>query len=103
MITNFKIFENTESKFKKDDYVIAINLDFEYKFLKDYLENNVGKIFRIGQITSPENIEVYYPNVPKEIEDNFWMSNFFDYEEENLRLVSPEEMKILKNIDKFNI
>lgn len=84
-------------KFKKDDYVIAIDLDIKDVLLKNYLENNVGQIISIDNDTFDVNFcyEVYYENMEE--------SDTFYHNEKNLRLATPEEIDTQKQINKFNI
>ena len=116
MITNFKIYEEWfdekqgpagNLKFKKGDYVIAIDLDLSIKeiLLKNYLENNVGQIINIDDNTSSAKYwyEAYYEKVPKEVKSNFWMDDIYNYEEKEIRLATPEEVEIQKQRNKFNI
>lgn len=104
MITNFKIYEELHnSKFKKGDLVIAINLHTEDILLKNYLENTVGRIINNININKKLYYEVYYKNVPIKVLSNFWMDDIFTYSENEIRLATPEEIEMFYNINKFNI
>jgi len=98
MITNFKIFEQSEFKFKKGDYVIAVDLDIKDLLLKNYLENTVGQIVSIEDTSSSTIVyyETYYENVPKEVKSNFWMDDIYNYETDEIRLATPEEIALKK-------
>ena len=102
MITNFKIYEKQgpagNLKFKKGDYVIAIDLNINDKLLKSYLENNVGQITSIENDTFSTKFwyEAYYEKVPKEIRSTFWMDDIYNYEEKEIRLATPEEIAAKK-------
>ena len=115
MITQFKIFENWGDQFTEGAFVIAHSL-YRTKELKNFLENNVGKLYWIEKVQGVNKIfyNVEYDYVPNELKHLFRhigtpnngaklrRTYMYAFTFGEIRLATPEEIKLQKVKDDAN-